>query len=78
MLGLGEQETLHCWVIQDLFIITLLLSRTGDNLTFLTQRNRYRDLDEVRTQSNLFHMKQQDKAMARDLSKTYISNMPDR
>ena len=43
-------------------------------MTFLTQRNRHRDLDKMRRQRNLFQMKEQDKAMARDLSKTDISN----
>jgi len=47
-------------------------------MTFLTQRIRHRDLDKIRRQRNLSLMKEQDKAMVRDLSKRDISNMPDR
>ena len=47
-------------------------------LTFLIQRKRHRDLDKIRRQRILSQMKEQDKATARDLSQTDISNMPDR
>ena len=32
----------------------------------------------MRRQKNLSQIKEQDKTMARDLSETYMSNMPDR
>ena len=41
------------------------------------QRNRHRDLDKMRIQRNLSQMKEQEQATAGDLSKTFISNMPD-
>ena len=43
-------------------------------MTFLIHNN----LDKMRRQRNLSQMKEQDKAMAGDLSKTTINNMPDR
>ena len=46
-------------------------------MTFLTQRNRHRKPDKNKRQRNLPQMKEQDKAIARDLSETDISNMPD-
>lgn len=46
-------------------------------MTFLTCRKRYKELDKMRGQRSLFQMKEQNKAMGRDLSKTDVSNMPD-
>ena len=75
--GLGEQGTRHCRVLQDFFIKSLL-SRIDDIADFLktkiqTQRGRQNEEIEKFTPN-----KGQDKATARDLSKTDISNMPDR
>lgn len=39
-------------------------------MTFLTQRKMHRDLDKMRGQRNVFQMKEEDKSMARYLSKT--------
>ena len=47
-------------------------------MTFLTQRNRQKDLEKMRRQRNSPQIKEQDKAMARDLSDADISNMTDR
>ena len=47
-------------------------------MTFLTQRNRQKDLEKMRRQRNSPQIKEQDKAMARDLSDEDISNMTDR
>ena len=46
-------------------------------MTFLTQRNKHRDLDKMRTQRNLFEMIEQDKTTAKYLSKGDISIMSD-
>ena len=77
MPGLGEQGTRHCRVLQDFFIKSLL-SRIDDIADFLktkiqTQRGRQNEEIEKFTPN-----KGQDKATARYLSKTDISNMPDR
>ena len=45
-------------------------------LTFLTQRNRYKELNKLRRQRNV--SQEQGKTTARDLSTTEVSNMPDR
>ena len=42
-----------------------------------TQRNRHRDIDKIRKQRNLSQMKEEDKATARDLNETGISNTSD-
>ena len=47
-------------------------------LVFLTYRNRHRDLDKMRRQRNVSKMKEQDKAMVKDLCETDISNMSER
>ena len=75
--GPGEQRTLYCRAQQDLFFIKPLPSRTRDIADFPNTRDRLKDLDKMRRQRSLFQMKEQDKAMARNLSKTHISNMPD-
>ena len=43
------------------------------SLTFLTQRNRHRELDKMRRQRIMSQIK--NKTIARDLSKIDISNM---
>ena len=47
-------------------------------MTFLTHRNRHRELDKMRRQSTMSQMKQKDKITAREPNETLISNMPDR
>ena len=47
-------------------------------MTFLVERNRHRDIDKMRRQRNMFQMKEQDKTIAKDLSETDKSNIPDR
>ena len=39
-------------------------------MTFLIHSNRHGDLDKIRRQRNVSQMKEQDKAIARDLSET--------
>ena len=57
-------------------MIKPLPSRTEDTADFSnTEKQALRD--KVRRQRNLSQMKEQDKAIARDLSETGISNMPD-
>ena len=47
-------------------------------MTLLTQRNRHRDLDKMRKQRNLSHIKEEDKATTRGLSERDIGNLPER
>ena len=51
---------------------------TGDVAEFPDKQKKHRDLHKMRRQRKLFQMKEQGKTLARDLSKTDISNMPDR
>ena len=46
--GPEEQETVHDKVLQDIFFVKPLHSKQETYLTFLTQRNRHRDLDKMR------------------------------
>ena len=55
-----------------------MLSGTGDIPDFLIHRNRHRELDNMGRQRNVSQMKEQDKTIARDLSKKDISDMPNR
>ena len=50
----------------------------GTELTFLTHRNRHRELDKMRTQKNMSQMKKQDQITARELNETETCNMPNR
>ena len=45
------------------------------SLTFLTYRNRHRELDKIRKQRIISQVKVQDKITASDLNKMEISNM---
>jgi len=72
--GPGEQGTLHCRALQDLFFIRLLSLRAREMPEF---PNRHRKSDKRRRQRNVSQMKEQSQTMARDQSKTDISNMPD-
>jgi len=74
----GEQGTPNGSALQDPFFIRPLPSKPGDIADFPNTDNRHRDLHKMRKQRNLSQMKEQDKAMARDLSETDISTMRDR
>lgn len=78
MPGSGEQGTLHCRALQDRFFRRSLLSRSGDWLTFLTHRNRPRELLKMRRERIMSQMKVQVTTTAQDLSKMDISKMPDK
>ena len=77
MPGSSEQKILHCRALQDLFIKSLFQKQKTE-LTFLTQRNRHREAEKMQRERNLPQMKEPDKARARDLNKTDISNISDR
>ena len=55
--GSGEEGTLHCRALQELFFIKSLFSRAEKYLTFLTQRNRHREIEKIKRQRNKFQMK---------------------
>ena len=57
--GSGEEGTLHCRALQDLFFIRPYFQEQETQVTFLTHRNRYRKLDKMRKQKNMSQMKEQ-------------------
>ena len=54
--GSGEQGTLHCRALRDLFFIRSAPSRAGDVVDF-PNRNRHTELDKMWRQRNMSQMK---------------------
>ena len=79
MPGFGEHpySALHYRTPQDLLLVNSLLSRAEDISNFL-KTEKQREADRIRKQINLSQMKEQDKVMARDLSKRDKSNISNR
>ena len=74
----GSGKRGHCTAGHyDIFNIRPVLSEAGD-VTFLTHRNRQRELDKMRRQRNMAQIENENKIIARELNKMEISNMPDR
>ena len=71
----GEEGRLQCRAPHDLFSIRSLLSRARDVAEF---PNTETETDKIRGQKNMCQMKEQNRIMVRDLSKTEISHMPGR
>ena len=72
--GSGELGTWHTRVLRDLFFIKSLLSRE-DIVDFLNTE-KHRQAEKMSRKRNLFQIKEQEKAVAKHLSKTDITNMP--
>lgn len=53
VLGSGDQGTLDCRALQNLIFIKQLLLRAGNELTFLTHRNRPKRLGKMSTQRHM-------------------------
>lgn len=75
MPGSDEEGKLLYRASQDLFFRRPLLSRAGDEANF---PNKETDIELDKMRQEFVLMKEQDKIIARDLSKTEISNVPDR
>ena len=75
-LGSGEQGTVHCRVLLDLFFTKPQFSRVGD-IADLPNTKKQTELDKIRRQRSVSQMKEQDK-ITRDLCKTEINNIPDK
>ena len=74
--GSTRPEELEIPLDNRVLIVSLLHKDTTlygfgcNELTFLTQRNRHRDLDKMRRQRNLSQMKEQNMTIVRDLTET--------
>lgn len=66
----GKQVILHCGALRD--IKRPLLSKIGNVADFLKHRNIHRKLDKMKRKRSMFLMKEQDKIIARNLSKMEI------
>ena len=68
----GEQKTLDCRALQDLFFIKPPLSRAEDITDFPNTEKETQRGRKMRIQRNMSQMKEQDKITAGDLSKTEL------
>jgi len=76
--GPGEQGTLHGRVLQDLFFIRSLSSRTRGVTDFPNTKKQAQSPRQNEKTEKYTQKKKQGKGTARDLSETDISNMSDR
>ena len=63
--GSGEQGTLYCRAVQDLFFMKPLLSR-AEGVADFPNKEKLTQIDKMRKQRNMSQMKKQDKITAGD------------